>query len=386
VTYTPVTDASKIYAAAVAAGAKWPGLVRAQWKLESGGGLALSAKHNYFGLKSAGGGNLAETNEYINGKKVTIADGFINFESMEECVTYLVDRWYKDYKQYRGINNEKTLESAARRLQSEGYATDPEYAKLLIRIAAEYERQGADLTDTTKDVNLVDVPPNFRGLAHQVKALKELQASLTDKQREAFTKAWRATPATPQAPAGVAKPSSISFPLDVPYFYQRDSKTGNGERMCQSSAIAMRIEQIDPKLIGDDDSYLNIVLRYGDTVSQAAHQKALDSIGLKHRFRQDGTERLLCELLDKGMAVPIGILHKGPVDHSTGGGHWITLIGYDQKNFHVHDPFGELNLISGGYDRTGPTDGRNQRYTRKNLMKRWLINSQSDGWLWEITK
>jgi hypothetical protein len=227
-----------------------------------------------------------------------------------------------------------------------------------------------------KYVDLVDVPPNFKGLPHQIKALRELQATLTNEQREHFTRTWRSQSAT-------LRPS---FPLKVPYFYQRDSKTGHGERMCQSSAIAMRIEQIDPKLIGDDDSYLKIVQRFGDTVSQSAHQKALDSLGLKHRFRQDGTERLLCELLDKGMAVPIGILHKGPVGAPTGGGHWITLVGYDENFFFVHDPFGELALVDGGYIKTGPTDGRNQRYTRKNLMKRWLIASQSDGWLWEIWK
>jgi uncharacterized protein YvpB len=156
--------------------------------------------------------------------------------------------------------------------------------------------------------------------------------------------------------------------------------------MCQSSAIAMRIEQIDPKIIGDDDSYLTIVNRYGDTVSQTSHQKALASLDLKAEFRQNGTEQLLCSLLDQGIAVPIGILHKGPISKPTGGGHWVTIIGYDEKFFHVHDPFGELDLINGGYPRTGPTDGKNVRYTRQNLMKRWLIASKADGWLWVIKK
>jgi hypothetical protein len=229
-------------------------------------------------------------------------------------------------------------------------------------------------------VNLIDVPQNYKGLPHQIKALKELDASLSEEQRKHFTRTWRSGGTSPLA---TARPA---FPLNVPYFYQRDSRTGNGERMCQSSSIAMRIEQIDPKIIGDDDSYLRIVQRFGDTVSQAAHQKALDSLGLKHRFRQDGTEKLLCNLLDKGMAVPIGILHRGQISAPTGGGHWITLIGYDENYFFCHDPFGELNLISGGYTKTGPTDGKNQRYTRKNLMKRWLIASKSDGWLWEISK
>ena len=377
-----ITDPARVYAAARAAGAKFPLLVVAQWAVESARGTALSGRENYFGLK--GKGTLKTTDEFVNGKRITIEDQFIDFSSIEECITYLVDRWYKDFKGYRGANNEETLEAAARMLQAAGYATDPGYANKLISVSEQYKALESIVAATGTDtlVKLDDVPPNYRGLPHQIEALRELDASLTKEQREAFTKAWRSTTATP-APSS---PPVNTFPLAVPYFYQRDSKTGHGERMCQSSAIAMRIEQIDPAIIGDDDSYLEIVQRFGDTVSQAAHQKALSSLGLSHRFRQDGTEDILCDLLDQGIAVPIGILHKGPIDAPTGGGHWVTLIGYDERFFHVHDPFGELNLIRGGYDLTGPADGRDQRYTRKNLMKRWLIASKSDGWLWDIRK
>jgi uncharacterized protein YvpB len=82
--------------------------------------------------------------------------------------------------------------------------------------------------------------------------------------------------------------------------------------------------------------------------------------------------------------VPIGILHKGPIDRPTGGGHWILLIGYDEKYFHVHDPFGELDLIGGGYPLAGPEDGQNQRYSKANLMRRWLIANDHDGWYVEF--
>jgi hypothetical protein len=109
-------------------------------------------------------------------------------------------------------------------------------------------------------------------------------------------------------------------------------------------------------------------------------------LGLQHEFRQNGTEKLVCQLLDQGIAVPVGVLHKGSVNKPTGGGHWIVLIGYDNTHFWVHDPFGEMDLINGGYPKAGPIDGRSVRYSRKNLMKRWLISSQADGWLWIIKK
>jgi hypothetical protein len=351
---------------AVRAGAKWPELVQAQWILESGSGKALAARNNPFGLKGANKSK-SLTTEFINGKEKEVWDSFMSFDSQEDAVNYLVRLWYKDYQGHRGVNNAKTAEDAARMLQSEGYATDPRYAEKLIRIMSALPSR-ATLENTIK---------YFEGKPHQLKAIRELDASLTPQQYQAFTKTWRNDP--------VPTPGK-RFPLPVPYFYQLDSKTWQGQRMCQSSAIAMRIKHIAPDLIGDDDDYLKIVNRFGDTVSQEAHAKALAHLGLKAQFRTNGTEELLLELLNDGCDVPIGVLHKGPVSNPSGGGHWLDLIGYDDKHFDVHDPFGEMDLIRGGYVSNSPGAGKNQKYTRLNLMKRWLIASKSDGWLWIIRK
>jgi len=148
----------------------------------------------------------------------------------------------------------------------------------------------------------------------------------------------------------------------------------------------MVIEYFDPSLIRDDDDYLKVVLKHGDTVSQAAQAKALAELGVKGQFKMNGNESSLLKLLDLGIPVPIGILHKGPISNPSGGGHWVTLIGYDEKYFNVHDPFGCLDLINGGYPEAGPNDGKNALYTRKNLMKRWLIANPSDGWYWEFAR
>jgi hypothetical protein len=129
------------------------------------------------------------------------------------------------------------------------------------------------------------------------------------------------------------------------------------------------------------------VFKHGDTVSQKAQLDALwanEIDGVK--FSMNGCEDDLLNILDQGCPVPIGILHKGPLGSPTGGGHWITLIGYDDENFHVHDPFGELDLLDGRYYKTGPNDGSHQKYSRKNLMRRWLIASNSDGWYYDFSK
>jgi hypothetical protein len=99
----------------------------------------------------------------------------------------------------------------------------------------------------------------------------------------------------------------------------------------------------------------------------------------------DGSREDLERLLDDGIPVPIGILHKGSVDHPTGGGHYICLVGHNETEFICHDPFGDLDLIGGGYISTGPTDGRFIRYSKKNLMKRWNIVGDSDGWYMDLS-
>jgi len=230
----------------------------------------------------------------------------------------------------------------------------------------------------TRPVNLIDAVKYYQGLAHQDYAWMALDDCLTEAQRDLFTNLYRRHQKAPKA-------HSDGFPLDVEYFYQRDSKTGHGERSCQSSALAMAIEYIDSGVIYDDDDYLNIVFKYGDTVSQMAQKAALDSLGIKNQFRMNGKESDLLDLLTNGYPVPIGVLHKGHCTAPSGGGHWITLIGFDEKYFMVHDPFGEMDLINGGYVKTGPTDGKNVRYTRKRLMSRWLIASDSDGWFWDLS-
>lgn len=121
-----------VVAAAKAAGSKFPDVVAAQWALESGYGKHTSGKNNYFGLK--GEGSDRETKEFINGQWISIVDGFIDFPDLQTCVTYLVDRWYRDYQRFKGVNRAGSSEECARLLVAEGYATDPQYSDKLIRL------------------------------------------------------------------------------------------------------------------------------------------------------------------------------------------------------------------------------------------------------------
>jgi lipoprotein-anchoring transpeptidase ErfK/SrfK len=123
---------AEITSMAKTAGAKFPELVAAQWALESGWGKHTSGRNNYFGLKGAG--TKTTTKEFVNGKWIEITDSFIDFATPQDSVKYLVEKWYKDFKNYKGVNNAASREAAARMLVSEGYATDPDYAAKLIRL------------------------------------------------------------------------------------------------------------------------------------------------------------------------------------------------------------------------------------------------------------
>lgn len=232
----------------------------------------------------------------------------------------------------------------------------------------------------TRNVRLLDAVKYYRGEVHQNHAWLKLEDLLTDAQLEVFTRLYRRY----EKPSR-ANHNKIEFPLNVRYFYQRDSKTGHGERSCQSSAIAMAIDYINPNLIDDDEDYLLHVLCFGDTVSQLAQKEALDALNVKNQFKMNGSEQDLIDLLDKGYPVPVGILHKGPFNAPQGGGHWITLIGYNDTDFLAHDPFGCLDLETGNYLSADPDDGINVAYSRTHLMNRWLIADESDGWLWDLS-
>ena len=135
---TPVENTWKgVKEAAKVAGAKYPEVVAAQWALESGWGKHTSGKHNYFGLK--GSGTERETKEFINGQWITVRAGFIDFPDLQTCVSYLVDRWYRDYKNYKGVNRAVSREDCARLLQKEGYATDPSYPEKLIKLMSDHD-------------------------------------------------------------------------------------------------------------------------------------------------------------------------------------------------------------------------------------------------------
>ena len=160
----------------------------------------------------------------------------------------------------------------------------------------------------------------------------------------------------------------------TPYYSQRDSKVpGQWWRSCFSSSCAMLLQTLKPgTLVGGknaDDQYLRRVRTFGDTTQDFAQIAALNYYGVKARLVKTLDWPDVDKELKKGRPVPIGILHSGGINYPTGDGHWVIVIGKSGKNYVVHDPYGELDLLGGTYLNA---NGNFQRYSRKNLGRRWM--------------
>lgn len=175
------------------------------------------------------------------------------------------------------------------------------------------------------------------------------------------------------------KPESTGKVLDVRYFSQRDNYR-DANRTCFSSSCAMLLEHLKPgSCPGDkgDDKYIETVFGIGDTTEAWVHINALKTYGVDAKYIQNGSLDTLRSQIDKGIPVPIGILHHGPSNSPSGGGHWICVIGYDDTGFIVNDPWGEIDHASGTYIST---NGERLHYSNDLLASRWTVDTTSDGW------
>jgi hypothetical protein len=116
-----------------------PSITIGQAALESGYGDSKLAKnaYNLFGIKGVGTAGSVEMNtqEEINGKKVSVMDYFRKYFSIEESVNDYGRLLSTD--RYKPVKNAADYKTAAYALQSAGYATDSSYPTSLISVINE---------------------------------------------------------------------------------------------------------------------------------------------------------------------------------------------------------------------------------------------------------
>jgi hypothetical protein len=184
----------------------------------------------------------------------------------------------------------------------------------------------------------------------------------------------------PHDNSGSSSGNSNSKTLNVPYYSQRDNLTqgnDNWTRTCFSSSCAMLAKFLKPGSITGDDDYISKRRKFGDTTDANAQVACLRSLGINTRFVTTWNNAELRKSIDRGIPVPVGILHQGPSSAPRGGGHWVCVVGYDSKGFIVNDPWGTLNHSTGQYIST---DGQNVHYSYNLFDTRWTVVGDSDGW------
>jgi len=205
------------------------------------------------------------------------------------------------------------------------------------------------------------------------------------RRRKAEGALWTASPDQGSKPSPEpVSPSQVgSHPnplVGVPRFQQRDSaQLAQRDRTCFSSSCAMLLEAIKPGTLqgaNGDDQYLAVVQRFGDTTDANAQLQALAHFGVTARLVQNADFQLIEQQINRGIPIPCGYIHRGPVDRPTGSGHWLIVIGHTPSQVVVNDPWGEPDLIHG---TTLNANGMGLRFSRLNFGKRWMVEPIGGG-------
>ena len=129
---------NSVYEAAKAKGLPNPEVIArlgaTQSSLETGYGKHMVG-NNAFGIKGVGtaGTSSAGTSEFINGRMVSMSQGFRRYNSIEESAGDYIDFLMKN-KRYHGVLGAKTIDEAIEAQARTGYATDPNYGAKLSAI------------------------------------------------------------------------------------------------------------------------------------------------------------------------------------------------------------------------------------------------------------
>lgn len=158
--------------------------------------------------------------------------------------------------------------------------------------------------------------------------------------------------------------------LTVAYEYQLDNRSGQGHRECFSSSCAA-LARFHGAVSGDD-AYNQVRQKYGDTTNPQAQLRALHHLGLKASFITRGDRALIEAELGAGRPLAVGWIHQGHVDGGLrGSGHWSVVSGWNHHGTIHQDPYGEADLIAGGY--VNHSGGADVLYSWRNWLRRWEV-------------
>lgn len=117
----------------------------AQWAVESGWGAKYTGTFNCFGIKAVDGQPFTScpTHEVINGERVSVNANFANYASLTEAFV-AHDQLLAENERYAEARSYLPDVSAFVAHMAPVYATDPNYASLLMQIITQHELERFD--------------------------------------------------------------------------------------------------------------------------------------------------------------------------------------------------------------------------------------------------
>lgn len=116
-----------------------PGVIVAQSALETGWGRS-TPNNNYFGIKGKGG--TFQTQEFVNGKMVTVDQNFAGYQTPQDSFDAWANLMSKSSR-YKNVIGAQDPNQQIAALGKSGYATDPNYGDKLAMI---FGKIGGDAT------------------------------------------------------------------------------------------------------------------------------------------------------------------------------------------------------------------------------------------------
>jgi len=177
-----------------------------------------------------------------------------------------------------------------------------------------------------------------------------------------------------------ARDGDLIYLRDFPYLHRPEEESA-GWGISQCCAIAMCLKYFDAPAINCINDYMNVVNKYGRLNHRASHIKAMREFGFCATFNHVTAPEDIKDNLKQGLPV-VGVIAGRSIRQVGGMAHSVVITGYDDENWLVQDPFGELDLIVGRYKDRGADAGRNVLYNSELFNKRLSVGGGIDGWCW----
>lgn len=172
--------------------------------------------------------------------------------------------------------------------------------------------------------------------------------------------------------------------LKVPYFKQKDVHQG-GYKSSLYLSCAAALMYLRPGKVINPEEYLEKIQQFGSYDCPYSNVDFLVNSEVTACYRKNGTFADLKSSIDKSYPVICCVLNQGPGNETSGEGHWVNVVGYDENRMHliVNDPLGKLNHFTGNYETT---EGEAVHYTKHFFRQRWSKEGYGSGWLISLCK